>query len=464
MLIPIIRECTSSKSPLEVYQHIYREKEDSFFLDSPQYHPPDQAYSYLGLRPFLQIKLIEEKVILSGKKEGVFSASEFFQKMRELSKEYKCAEEFRKNFFLGGAVGFFGYEAVQFFEKVSFHKEKSSTFPFAYFGFYKDLIVFDHQREIYYLVTHIESESSEQDKLKADDRLNDLARFLEEIPHVLEDPFCLHRFQPEMKQGEFMAMVKQAKEYIAAGDIYQANLSQKFQFDFSGSALDLYERLRKINPSPFASFFKIGDMQIVSNSPERLVRKKKDLCETRPIAGTRPVKNQPRSLDEIQKEFLENEKECAEHIMLVDLERNDLGRVCNYESVKVEEMMGVERYSHVMHIVSKIVGTLSEGKDAFDLMQAMFPGGTITGCPKVRCMEIIEELEPSRRNLYTGSIGYFDFFGDMDLNIVIRTLVLEGDQGTLQVGAGIVHDSDPRKEYEETLHKGEALTEALVSM
>jgi anthranilate/para-aminobenzoate synthase component I len=262
-----------------------------------------------------------------------------------------------------------------------------------------------------------------------------------------------------MGRRRFCTMVRKAKDYIAAGDIYQANLSQRFSFRYTGSGLDVYGRLREINPSPYASHFKIRDLEIVSNSPERLIRKRGRSCETKPIAGTRPRRGG--RIAGIRRRLLASPKERAEHIMLVDLERNDLGRVCEYQSVKVREMMAVEPYSHVLHIVSTVAGRLQRGRDALDLIAAMFPGGTITGCPKIRCMQIIDELEPVKRGLYTGSLGYLDFNGDMDLNIVIRTLVLRKGRGYLQTGAGIVYDSEPQREYEETLHKGRALVEAL---
>ena len=256
-------------------------------------------------------------------------------------------------------------------------------------------------------------------------------------------------------------MVLKAKDYIRAGDIYQANLSQQFSFDFKGDLLRLYQRLRTVNPSPFSAFLDLGSLKIVSASPERLIKLTGRHCETRPIAGTRPVGKTLKEDRKLSAELLLNEKERAEHLMLLDLERNDLGRVCEYKSVRVDEMMALERYSHVMHIVSNVVGCLSRDKDRFDLLAAVFPGGTITGCPKIRCMEIIEELEQAARGLYTGSIGYFDFNGDMDWNIVIRTLTLKGKKACLQSGAGIVYDSHPGKEYEETLHKVKVFLEAL---
>ncbi|MEK9172825.1 MAG: anthranilate synthase component I family protein, partial [Nitrospirota bacterium] len=247
-----------------------------------------------------------------------------------------------------------------------------------------------------------------------------------------------------------------------AGDIYQANLSHRFSVELGGrSPRSIYRRLREINPSPFSALLELPDVTLVSCSPERLVRLSGTGVDTRPIAGTRPRGS---STDEdrlLVEDLLMSPKERAEHIMLVDLERNDLGRVCAYGSVRVDEFMAVERYSHVSHIVSNIRGHLAPGRDALDLVRAVFPGGTVTGVPKVRCMEIIDELEPVRRGPYTGSIGYLSPSGDLDLNIIIRTLVVAGEQASLHVGAGIVADSDPVREYQETLFKAEALLKAL---
>jgi anthranilate/para-aminobenzoate synthase component I len=260
-------------------------------------------------------------------------------------------------------------------------------------------------------------------------------------------------------------MVRRCKEYIAAGDIYQANLSQRLSAKIADAdPLRLYALLREINPSPFAALLDFGDMQLVSSSPERLIRLCDGIADTRPIAGTRRRGNDNVERQELSVELLTNEKERAEHIMLLDLERNDLGRVCSYGSVQVDEMMVIEDYSHVIHIVSNVRGELAKGKDCFDLIQAVFPGGTITGVPKVRCMEIIDELEPVARGPYTGSIGYISNAGDMDLNIVIRTFVIKDGTAHIQVGAGIVADSDPEREYFETLQKGEALRKTLAKL
>jgi anthranilate/para-aminobenzoate synthase component I len=265
-----------------------------------------------------------------------------------------------------------------------------------------------------------------------------------------------------MDRERFESMVRRCKEYIAAGDIYQANLSQRFSADVAGrDALLLYKVLREINPSPFAAYAEFGDMTVVSSSPERLIRLRGRTADTRPIAGTRRRGKDSGETRSLTAELLTNAKERAEHIMLLDLERNDLGRVCDYGSVHVDELMVVEDYSHVIHIVSNVSGELAAGRDGFDLIRAVFPGGTITGVPKVRCMEIVDELEPVARGAYTGSLGYLANTGDLDLNIIIRTVIIKNGTAHVQVGAGIVADSDPSREYHETLQKAEALVAAL---
>jgi len=262
-------------------------------------------------------------------------------------------------------------------------------------------------------------------------------------------------------QADFETMVSRALEYIRAGEIFQANVSQRFTASWAGSPLHLYEVLREVNPSPFACFLSWGDLAVVSCSPERLVRVQDGRVDTRPIAGTRS-RGATREEDALNSlDLLLSEKERAEHIMLVDLARNDLGRVCTAGSVQVSELMTLEDYSHVIHIVSDVSGAARPGVDAVDVIRAVFPGGTITGCPKVRCMEILRELEPVARGLYTGSLGYLAFDGTMDLNIAIRTMVIQGSRLSFHVGAGIVADSEPTREYHETLAKAGALTEAL---
>ena len=272
----------------------------------------------------------------------------------------------------------------------------------------------------------------------------------------------LPRITAGQTQEEYAGRVRRCLDYIGAGDIYQANLSHRFELELGGRApRSIYRRLRDINPSPFAALLEFPDVTLVGCSPERLVRLQGSDVDTRPIAGTRPRGVTAEEDERLAEDLLLNDKERAEHLMLVDLERNDLGRVCAFGSVHVNDFMTLERYSHVIHIVSNIRGRLATGRDAMDLIQAVFPGGTVTGVPKIRCMEILDELEPVRRGPYTGSVGYISANGDLDLNIIIRTLVIKEDRGYLHVGAGIVADSEPSREYQETLFKAEALLDAV---
>ncbi|MEK6652770.1 MAG: anthranilate synthase component I family protein, partial [Nitrospirota bacterium] len=274
--------------------------------------------------------------------------------------------------------------------------------------------------------------------------------------------FCASALKYGLSKKQYMGIVKKTKGYIAAGDIFQANLSLRVSAEIGRTKpWELYKILRSINPSPFAAYIDFGDYQIVSSSPERLISIRNGIVETRPIAGTRPRGKDREEDEKMRKELLLNEKERAEHIMLIDLERNDIGRVCDYGSVHVDELMITEDYSHVIHIVSNVKGNLADGKTCFDAIKAAFPGGTITGVPKVRCMEIIAELEPVSRGPYTGSIGYIGFSGNMDLNIIIRTFLIKKGFAYVQAGAGIVADSDPEREYYESLKKAEALVKTL---
>ncbi|OGW15147.1 MAG: hypothetical protein A3K09_04840, partial [Nitrospinae bacterium RIFCSPLOWO2_12_FULL_47_7] len=330
----------------------------------------------------------------------------------------------------------------------------------SYFLFFDEGIVWDHEERSVYLFAPSEAEIK---KLK-----NEFDRCLREAdkrPDFAPLSFGKNgepvKMESSLSRDEFMERVRRVKRYIKRGDIYQANLSQRFSFEVSAPPLEVYGALRAINPSPFFGIFDAGDFQIVSGSPERLVKLENGVLETRPSAGTRSRGKTSEEDSAFSRELILNEKERAEHIMLVDLERNDLGRVCEYGSVCVDELMAIEDYSHVKHIVSNVRGVLRKELDAVDVLKALFPGGTITGAPKVRCMEVIDELEPVARGPYTGSLGYFGFNGNMDFNIVIRSLVMRNKRAYLHVGAGIVADSDPGKEYDETLYKAEAVFSAL---
>ncbi|MBD2448384.1 anthranilate synthase component I [Nostoc sp. FACHB-152] len=392
--------------------------------------------------------------------------------------------------FTGGWLGWLGYDAAWEIEQLPFAKSDTLPFPVAFWYEPDSFAVLDHVDQILWLAA---SDIDDVDRLKILLEEKNSGNSLYQVTSSQHTPISS---APEFftSQSDYETSVNRAKKYIQAGDIFQANLSLRFSASTSASGWSIYQALQKINPSPFASYWRTPWGEVVSCSPERLVLLENQEAQTRPIAGTRSRGATPEQDHQLAQELLSNTKERAEHIMLVDLERNDLGRVCEWGTVKVDELLTIERYSHVMHLVSNVQGNLQSGKNAVDLIRAMFPGGTITGCPKVRCMEIIEELEPVRRSLFYGSCGYLDWRGNLDLNILIRTLLLAptsqaGVQGCRgagdareeyltpnsqlptpnspintvwgQVGAGIVADSDPEREWYESLHKAQAQLAAL---
>lgn len=355
--------------------------------------------------------------------------------------------------FPGGFFGFFGYDFVHQIESLPQSATRDLAVPEMQLDWVDLTAVYDHQQRKLTLAS-----------LKTDIDLEVLAGQIvaRQEEELLTSQLSLPQpLQPLITPSKFMSMVETAREYIAAGDIYQANLSCRFDGQLQGSSVELYRRLRQLNPAPFACLLQWDDFAIISSSPERLVSLRGDLAETRPIAGTRPRGNSDIEDRQLSKELLAHPKERAEHIMLLDLERNDLGKVCRAGTVEVDELMVLEQYSHVTHIVSNVCGRLKQNQTPFDLLHATFPGGTITGVPKKRCMEIIDELEPTGRGSYTGSAGYISAGGEMDLNILIRSFQRVGDHLSYQVGAGIVADSNPEHEWFECLTKGEALRKVL---
>lgn len=469
---PLVLERSDALTPWELYQRIYPKGPHSFFLDSQRYLPPAQRYSYLGWKPYLRAsyklgaRRASSLLVLEGEINRTIRRPNLLAELRKLFRKVRIPQDFSSDFFMGGAVGYWGYELAQEFDRISFRPKPGPSFPALALLFFRGLIVFDHKEERYYLISWLVPQKGIpflQAFDRAEERLAEMEKlFSSSNGHSPDEDFRLIRFRPEISKSVFEKMVQRTQAYIRSGDIYQANLSQRFSFTFEGSPLRLYDRLRETNPAPYSGVLHFDDLFIASSSPELLVEKKGEICVTCPMAGTRPRGRSPHETVRLERELLRNEKERAEHLMLVDLERNDLGRVSQWRSVRVKDFMRLEKYARVIHIVSKVLGRLRPTKDAWDLIKAMFPGGTITGCPKIRSMEIIDELEPVQRGIYTGSLGYVGFDGNAMLNIAIRTLVLLRNQGYLQVGAGIVADSDPEREYEETLAKGEALAEALV--
>ena len=356
--------------------------------------------------------------------------------------------------FTGGYLGWLGYDLAWEIEQLPQLNDDPLPFPVSYWYEPETFAVLDHQEQILWLAA---TDPQQLDALE-----KRLERPIPDAPASVITEVSPPTFLTSAE--DYQEMVRRAKDYIYAGDIFQTNLSLRFQAETQRDSWDIYHALQTINPSPFASYWRTPWGSMISCSPERLVQRQGNLCQTRPIAGTRPRGETSTVDQQLAQDLRANIKEQAEHIMLVDLERNDLGRVCEWGTVTVDELLTIERYSHVMHLVSNVQGIMKPKMSSVDLIRALFPGGTITGCPKVRCLEIIEELEPFRRNLFYGSCGYLDQRGNLDLNILIRTLLFA--EGTVwgQVGAGIVADSDPQKEWEESLNKGKAQVSAIQSL
>jgi para-aminobenzoate synthetase component I len=455
-------------TPLEAYERV-TQSPYGFLLESVKGTMTTGRYSFIGTEPFLVLKgKGTQTEITQGEKREVVNRDPILI-FKDFVTRFAVPPSEGMPPFMGGAVGFLSYELVHLFEKLPAAANDDLDSPDLYMMFVDTVIVFDHvERSIWLIYCPSADRFYNEDRKSLYqaglDRLASLERRLKS-PSPVPSPSLQqgrHRHpHPNFTKAQYTKMIRTCKEYIAAGDIYQANLSQRFVSESKVDPWLLYQALRRINPSPFAAFLRLKDLYLVSASPERLVRLKEGIVETRPIAGTRPRGGNLHGDETMRQALLANKKERAEHIMLVDLERNDLGRVCTYGTVEVDELMATEQYSHVIHIVSNIRGVLASGKDAFDVIRAVFPGGTITGVPKVRCMEIIAELEPVCRGPYSGSIGYISFSGEMDLNIIIRTFIITKGRTYAQVGGGIVADSDPDQEYDETLFKAEALFKAL---
>ncbi len=458
---------------------------NSFLLESVKGPEKIARYSFIGFDPCLIFRTSNGIVETEPAWEKGSYHNRPLRALKDLRYSYRQEPSKHLTPFQGGLVGILGYDFVHYLEILPQNAADDLHLPDCHFLMIDKLIAFDHMAGKCWVIVCPGVRDSlafgtlpgtEEWPQKYDEAECDIAEIEEKVNSVRPRPgsgktglIPPDHISPtnvdivyEMKKKEYMDIVKRAKEYIAAGDIFQANLSQRLSAPVGEkSPWNLYRILSDINPSPFAAFLDFGDYQIVSSSPERLLRIKEGIIETRPIAGTRPRGKDRREDELMRRELLLNEKERAEHIMLIDLERNDLGRVSEYGTVRVDELMITEDYSHVIHIVSNVTGDLAYGKDCFDAIKAAFPGGTITGVPKVRCMEIIDELEPVKRGPYTGSIGYIGFSGNVDLNIVIRSFVISNGRVYVQAGAGIVADSDPEKEYFESLKKAEALIKTL---
>ena len=438
------------------------------WLDSARHHPVTGRWSVLGCDPWLTFVARGDRLQLRTSEATRVWRQHPLAALRQLLRRYRVSAGgpgFGEAGRTIGLLGFLSYELNRWIEALPEpHGSPSATPEMLWFGM-RTLILEDHIGQQTWLLSvadpHGPGSLARRAALDALQRMEERLNAPDSHAPSTAPPAHVLPLEPTTTQAEFETMVSRALESIRAGDIYQANVSQQFSTPWQGPALPLYESLRRINPSPFACFLVAEGLQVVSCSPERLVRVRGGRAQTRPIAGTRPRGATPAEDALNSLELLLSEKERAEHIMLVDLTRNDLGRVCRTGSVGVNELMTLEDYSHVIHIVSEVSGELRDGIDAVDVIRAVFPGGTITGCPKVRCMQILRELEPVARGLYTGSLGVLGFDGTMDLNIAIRTMVVQERRLSFHVGAGIVADSDPEREYHETMAKAGALIDAL---
>ena len=360
--------------------------------------------------------------------------------------------------FLGGAIGYISYDYARNIEQLPEKAKDDLEMPEIYFFIVKEWFVFDHEQDLLWLLIVAENDQGIDRRLAYWEQRWFQETTLNKQPKTTE--IASDHLEVSLTEEDFKQAVIKIQQYISQGDVFQVNLAVRQSKPIEVEALDIYEQLRALNPSPYMGYLHTPDFQLVSGSPELLVKKDGKAVSTRPIAGTRSRGQDSEEDITLANELIENEKERAEHVMLVDLERNDLGRVCEYGTVEVNEFMVIEKYSHVMHIVSNVRGELAEDKSNSDIINAVFPGGTITGAPKVRTMEIIEELEPVQRGIYTGSLGWIDFSGDLELNIIIRTMLVKEGLAHVQAGAGIVIDSNPKHEYKESMKKAAALWKA----
>jgi para-aminobenzoate synthetase component 1 len=441
-------------SPFRLFEALSRYKH-CFFLDSSlNSNYALGRYSFLGIEPFSVLKTKAENP---------------FTKIREALDKYKLCVSRNSIPFLCGAVGYLTYDLGLFLEKkVKIRDKRDSGVPDCFFGFYNTIIIIDHLKNLLYIcAVGFPEKKYPAAKMLAEENFKKIYNLLSKID-VERTPQNQIRpkdysagWQSNFTKGEYLSAIKRAKEYIKKGDIYQVNLSQVFKARSELSAVTIYQRLRQISPSYVSAYFDATDFQILSSSPEGFLKLEGDRVITRPMKGTRPRSHNKPEDRKFKKELLESAKDKAELIMIVDLERNDLGRVCNYDSITVRTLRQLEEYNTVFQTTGTIEGRLHKDKDRIDLLRASFPGGSITGCPKIRAMEIIEELEPTRRSIYTGSLGYLSFSGNMDFNILIRTMLKKDDLISFGVGGGIVADSKAEAEYAETLVKAKAMLEAI---
>jgi len=456
-VIPIYKSVIADfLTPVSVFLKLEKGRPYAFLLESVEGGENVARYSFLGCDPFLICRY----------KKGQPS-DEFMQNLRANLQRFKSVSVPGLPPFTGGAVGYFGYDMVRTIEDIPDTGRDDLNVDDAALMFYKTILAFDHLRHQIHIISNLLLDESKDPLETQYEQAQEEIRRIEALLRTpLEAPLTTPNYEElqvrsNFEKSDYLKSVTTAKEHIAAGDIFQVVLSQRFEVDLKTPPFEIYRALRIVNPSPYMYFLKMPEATIVGSSPEMLVKIQGREAFYRPIAGTRPRGANDAEDEKLAQELAADEKERAEHIMLVDLGRNDLGRVCKYGSVHVDELMFIERYSHVMHLVSALRGELPDEVDRLDTMMACFPAGTVSGAPKVRAMEIIDAMEPTRRGVYSGAIMYLDFNNNLDSCIAIRTLVVKGNKGYIQAGGGIVADSTPEGEYQETVNKSRALLRAI---
>src|ERR671910_964073 len=459
-----LEKLNSNKNQFNIFVNIYNFFNTCYIFESLSGPKELAETSIIGFDPPLTIQCNSKNFIILNKKQKIVKVSKVTEPLTQLRSIIPKITETHINYrYIGGAVGYISYEAIRFWEKLPKPKKKILNFPLMEFGIYTDGILYDHkENQPYYFYTGKESRfeeikkiiNSDTDDLSNTNNNNTINKNIK-LPKTEQITCSIPK--RNLTRAEFIKMIKKAQQYIYEGDIFQVVLSKNFKFNIEGNLLKIYSSLRELNPSPYMYLFKMNKRCIIGSSPEMLLRVTGKVIETFPIAGTRPIGKDENETSRLAESLLKDEKELAEHTMLVDLARNDVGRVSNSGTVNVKSLMAIKRFSHVQHIVSHVVGNLSNKFDVYDALKALFPAGTVSGAPKVRAMEIINELEKERREPYAGALGYFSFNGSCDFAITIRSMFINGKKGYIQSGAGIVMDSIPISEWNETERKADAM-------
>jgi anthranilate synthase component 1 len=443
-----IEKIQSSDDQFGIFKRVYQRYDKVFILESLVGPKELSEFSIIGFDPELTITCDAKKLRIVDR-SGVIKTIKVSDPLSQLREIVPNVRDNRFRY-IGGAVGYVSYDAVRFWEQLPVKNMAKYPFPLLEFGIFTDGILYNHvERQAYYF------------SMRSKSRIKEINNIISESQNPQESTFSYSLPIRNLTRKQFIEKVNKSKKYIYDGDVFQVVLSKRMSFDISGDLLGVYENLRDINPSPYMYFFKMGERHIIGSSPEMLLRVTANRLETFPIAGTRPVGDDAKRNQQLSRDLLNDEKEVAEHTMLVDLARNDIGKVSKYGTVQVEELMKVKRFSHVQHMISHVTGILQSGLDSYDAFRAVFPAGTVSGAPKPRAMEIIDELEPNFRGPYAGALGYFSANGSCDFAITIRSIFTDKNRAFIQSGAGIVMDSIPQTEWLETEQKANAMLSAL---